>query len=66
MYISLADSHAKGFKKWADIHQPEKLDGARAGADEGSVIAASDLDQEVTAPPEQPHRPWLVPGAGTL
>jgi hypothetical protein len=64
MYISLADSRAKGFKKWADIHQPEKLGGARAGADEGSVIAAPDLDQEVTA--EQPYRPWLVPGAGTL
>jgi hypothetical protein len=66
MYISLAYSRAKGFKKWADIHQPEKLGGARAGADEGSVIAAPDLDQEVTAPAEQPHRPWLVPGWGTL
>ena len=66
MYISLADSRAKGFKKWADIHQPEKLGGARAGADEGSAIAASDFVQEVTAPAEQPHRPWLVPGAGTL
>jgi hypothetical protein len=31
MYIPLADSRAKGFKKWADIHQPEKLGGARAG-----------------------------------
>src|SRR6202040_178093 len=26
---------AKGFKKWADVHQPEKLGGARAGAGEG-------------------------------
>jgi hypothetical protein len=66
MYISLADSRAKGFKKWADIHQPETLGGAHAGTDEGSLIAAPDLDQEVTAPAEQPHRPWLVPGAGTL
>ena len=66
MYISLADSRAKGFKKWPDIHQPEKFGGARAGADEGSVIAAPDLDQEVTTPAEQPHRPWLVAGAGTL
>jgi hypothetical protein len=57
MYISLVDSRAKGFKKWADIHQPEKLGGARAEADEGSVIAALDLDQEVTAPAAQPHRP---------
>jgi hypothetical protein len=66
MYNSLADSRAKGFKKWADIHQPEKLGSARGAVDEGSVIAALDLDQEVTAPAEQPHRPWLVPGAGTL
>jgi hypothetical protein len=40
MYVSLADSRAKGFKKWADVHQPEKLGGARAGAGEGGVIAA--------------------------
>jgi hypothetical protein len=32
MYVSLADSRAKGFKKWADVHQPEKLAGARAGS----------------------------------
>ena len=66
MYISLEDSRAKGFMKWADAHQPERLGDARIGAGEGGVIAAPDLDQEVTAPAEQPHRPWLVPGAGTL
>jgi hypothetical protein len=65
MYISLADSRAKGFMKWADAHQPEKLGGARAGAGEGGVIAP-DLDQGLMTPAEQPHRPWLVPGAGTL
>ena len=62
MYISLADSRAKGFKKWADVHQPEKLGGARAGG----VIAVPDLAHGVTTAVEQPHRPWLVPGAGTL
>ena len=66
MYISLADSRAKGFKKWADIHQPEKLGGARAGASEAAVISALDLDQGLMTPTEQPHRPWLVPGAGRL
>ena len=66
MYISLADSRAKGFKKWADIHQPEKLGGVPAGASEGGVIAAPDLAQGVTTQAEQPHRPWLVPGRGTL
>ena len=65
MYISLADSRAKGFMKWSDAYRL-KLGGARAGAGEGGVIEAPDLDQGVTAPAEQPHRPWLVPGAGTL
>ena len=66
MYISLEDSRANGFRKWADAHQPERLGDARTGAGEGGVIAASDLAQGVTTPAEQPHRPWLVPGAGTL
>jgi hypothetical protein len=66
MYISLEDSRAKGFKKWADAHQPVRLGDARIGAGEGGVIAAPDLAQGVTTPAEQPHRPWLVLGAGTL
>ena len=57
MYISLADSRAKGFVKWADTHQPERLGDARAGAGEGGVIAAPDPAQGVTTPVEQPHRP---------
>jgi hypothetical protein len=57
MYISLEDSRANGFKKWADAHQPERLGDARTGAGEGGVIAAPDLDQGVTTPAEQPHRP---------
>jgi len=47
---------AKGFKKWADVHQPEKLGGPRAGAGEGGVIAAPDL-AGVTMSAEQSHRP---------
>jgi hypothetical protein len=39
MDVSLADSRTKGFKKWADVHQPEKLGGARAGA--GEDVASS-------------------------
>jgi hypothetical protein len=66
MYISLADSRAKGFMKWADAHQPDRLGDARAGAGEGGVIAAADLAQGVTTLAEHPHRPWLVPAAGRL
>ena len=34
MYISLAESRAKGFMKWANTYQPERRGNARAGADE--------------------------------
>jgi hypothetical protein len=65
MYISLEDSRAKGFMKWADAH-PERLGEAHTVAGEGAVISAPDLAEAVMTPAEQPHRPWLVPGAGTL
>ena len=65
IYISLADSRAKGFMRWCGAH-PERLGEARTVASEGAVIAAPDLAQAVMTPAEQPHRPWLVPGAGTL
>jgi hypothetical protein len=65
MYISLEDSRTKGFMKWYDAH-PERLGEARTVAGEIAVVAASDLAKSVMTPAEQPHRPWLVPGAGTL
>jgi len=48
MYISLADSRAKGFVKWADAHQRERLGDAPARAPENGVIAALDLDRGAT------------------
>jgi hypothetical protein len=30
------------------------------------AIAVPALDEPIMAQPEQPHRPWLVPGWGTL
>ena len=66
MYISLSDSRADGFVKWADTYQPEKLGGALERAGEGGVIAARPLAQGATTLAEQPHRPWLVPRAGML
>jgi hypothetical protein len=65
MYISLEDSRTKGFMKWCDAH-PERLGGARTVAGEVAVMAAPDLAQAVMTSAEQPHSPWLVPGAGTL
>ncbi len=57
MYISVADSRAKGFMKWANTYQPVRRGDARAGADKDSVIAAADLDQRVITLAVQPHRP---------
>ena len=45
MYISLADSRANGFVRWADAFQPEKLGDARDGAGEGGAMAARALAQ---------------------
>jgi hypothetical protein len=71
MYISLKRSCAYGYKKWSDVHQPEVEKPAigkdvRADAGDAVVAADPDLDDTVITPSERPHRPWLVPGVGTL
>ena len=48
-----------GFRKWSEAHDPKI-------AVRAVVISAPDLDQGLMTPAEQPHRPWLVPGAGRL
>jgi hypothetical protein len=65
MRISLADSYARGFNKWCAAHDPGCDNDGRTPAD--TVILASAIVYEaVISPPDRPHRPWLVPGAGTL
>ncbi len=54
MYISLAESSAKGFRRWSDAHPP-------CGNDNETEVAQLDA---VMMPPEGPRDPWLVPGAG--
>ena len=66
MYISLKDSCAKGFRRWADAHQPEIKNDLRASGSSRLVAAGPDQDSPGMTSLEQPHRPWLVPGAGTL
>jgi hypothetical protein len=63
MYISLADSRANGFVKWADGYQPEK---PHEEEDEGRLIATQARAEGAATPAEPPHRPWLVPGTGRL
>jgi hypothetical protein len=64
MGISM-NTRTSGFRKWSEAHDP-KIAGALAVAGEAAIISTPELDQEVTTPEEPPHRPWLVPGAGTL
>jgi len=66
MYISLADSLAKGFRKWADAHPPDgKIDDRASG---GDTVNTADLATAgaVSTPRQRVHRPWLVPGEGRL
>ncbi|HUN96744.1 MAG TPA: hypothetical protein VMU69_10975 [Bradyrhizobium sp.] len=65
MGISI-NSKMSGFRIWAEIHEPRKIDKAPTGADEGGVIAVANGDQGATTADQQPHRPWLVPGVGRL
>jgi hypothetical protein len=66
MFISLKDSCAKGFKKWADAHQPEIKNDLAASERNGLAAASRNHDNLAMTSLEPPHRPWLVPGAGTL
>jgi len=62
MYISLMNSLSSGFRKWSDAHQPDHSDDEAGG---GTPIPISDPPVDDPAGiPEQPHQPWLVPGAG--
>ena len=64
MGISMS-SPTSGFRKWSEAHDP-KIAAAPAAAGEAAVISVPDLDQAMMTPEDQPHRPRLVPGAGTL
>jgi len=60
MGISM-NSRTSGFRKWSEAHDPKIAD-ARAVAVEAAVISASELDQGVMTPEEQPHRPTARAG----
>ena len=52
-----------GFRKWAEIHEPTKVEKARTGANEGDVIVAADVDRDRKTPDATTACPSLVPGA---
>ena len=66
MRISLADGRANGFSKWSIAHQPGSNDDDQPGGATPIAITAPDLDDPIMAPPEQPHRRWLVLSVGQL
>jgi len=66
MRISLVDSRAQGFKCWSIAHQPGSNDDDRPGGATPIALAVPDTLDTMVAPPEQPHRPWMVPGVGRL
>jgi hypothetical protein len=66
MYISVEDSCTKGFRKWADVYQPEINEDVRADEVDPEVDVDYDFDNRVMSSADRPHRPWLVPGADTL
>ena len=66
MQISQAASLATGLSKWSVAHPPSIDDDNSLGGATPIALTDPDLDDRVIAPPEQPHRPWLVPGFRTL
>ncbi|HZT89297.1 MAG TPA: hypothetical protein VFA12_15085 [Stellaceae bacterium] len=62
MYISLADSRTRGFKKWSSAHRPDNDDDSPGGATPIAIVEPTGDDRP--AAEEQVHRPWLVPGVG--
>jgi hypothetical protein len=62
MYISLANRREDGFKKWWDAHQPGNDDDTPSGAAPIPITEPPCDDSGVIQ--EQPHYPWIVPGAG--
>jgi hypothetical protein len=65
MTISQVTSLATGFRKWSVAHATASNDDDHPGGDTPIALTARELDVWVIAPPEQSHRPWLVPGIGS-
>jgi hypothetical protein len=64
--MALSNSSTSGFRKWSEAQELKGKGEARVEAGEVAVIPAPGVKHAVMAPGEQPHRPWLVPGAGKI
>jgi len=64
MFISLESRHANRFAKWRGRFKPCSNDNDDPGHDDIVSMSDPDLGRRATAPSEQPHQPWHVPGIG--
>jgi hypothetical protein len=67
--IFLNASGADGFKKWSIAHPPscnDDDDDDHPGGATPIALGVPVVDEPIMVPPEQPHRPRLVPGRGAL
>jgi hypothetical protein len=64
MFISLAKRHAAGFETWSNRRKPHGNDNDDPNHDNIGSMTDPDRDGTATAPSDQPHQPWHVPGIG--
>ena len=60
MYISYAESCAKGFKKWSSSHQIRSNDDVAVDV----LSADSGMEYPVSMSAQAPRGAWLIPGVG--
>ena len=68
MTVFLNAGGADGFENWSIARPPSSNDDDddHPGGATPIALTVPALDEPIMAPPERPHRPWLVPGCGTL
>ena len=63
---SQTTGRATGFKKWSIAHPSDSNDDDHPGRVTPIALAVPFPDEPIMAPPEQTHRPWIVPGRDVL
>jgi hypothetical protein len=64
--IYLDDNSANRAKKWFIAASPSHCDGDHPGEAIPGAGTVPAPEAATTSLPDQPHRPWLVPGVGKL
>ena len=66
MKKSQTANFSDGFRQWSVIRPSAANDDDYPGGATPIALTDPAPDDPIIVPPEQPHRPWLVPGMGTL